>query len=89
MIFLTGMSTVHEVLMAYHAGMTVFAFSLITNKCVMDYEDTYEVNHSEVMDTGKMREPVLKDLVTRMVQKIDEIQLQEKNSANNDNENKL
>ncbi|XP_075225142.1 purine nucleoside phosphorylase [Lycorma delicatula] len=78
-----GMSTVHEVLMAYHAGMTIFAFSLITNKCVMDYEDTYEVNHTEVIDTGKMREPVLKDLVTRMILKINELQLEEKNASEN------
>ena len=30
------MSTVHEVLTARHMGMKAFAFSLITNKCVLD-----------------------------------------------------
>ena len=35
-IKLIGMSTVHEVLTARHMGMKAFAFSLITNKCVLD-----------------------------------------------------
>lgn len=37
-----GMSTVHEVITARHCDMKVFAFSLITNKCVTDYD-----NHEE------------------------------------------
>ena len=35
-IKLIGMSTVHEVLTARHMGMKALAFSLITNKCVLD-----------------------------------------------------
>lgn len=53
----------------------------------MDYEDEYEVNHTEVMDTGKMREPVLKELVTQMVRAINsEIESAEENSSKTDKE---
>ncbi|XP_072156148.1 purine nucleoside phosphorylase isoform X2 [Bemisia tabaci] len=62
-----GMSTVHEVLTAQHCDMKVFAFSLITNKCVMDYESMAEANHEENIDTGLMREGVIKKLVTKVV----------------------
>lgn len=33
-----GMSTVHEVITARHCDMKVFAFSLITNKCITEYD---------------------------------------------------
>ncbi|KAG8231581.1 hypothetical protein J437_LFUL011577 [Ladona fulva] len=62
-----GMSTVHEVITAVHCGMTVFAFSLITNKCIMDYDVEDEANHEEVIETGKERQDVLKDFVSQMV----------------------
>lgn len=57
----------HEVLTAQHCDMKVFAFSLITNKCVMDYESMAEANHEENIDTGLMREGVIKKLVTKVV----------------------
>lgn len=62
-----GMSTVHEVITARHCDMTVFAFSLITNTCVMEYEDHCEANHEEVMDVGKARQSVLQEFVSRIV----------------------
>lgn len=69
---LTGMSTVHEVIVACHSGMTVFAFSLITNKCVTKYDDEDVANHEEVMEAGKNKKDVLMDFVCRMVQYIQE-----------------
>ncbi|XP_046478536.1 purine nucleoside phosphorylase [Neodiprion pinetum] len=62
-----GMSTVHEVIMARHCDMTVFAFSLITNKSPTDYEENHEANHEEVIDVGKSRQPLLQEFVSRMV----------------------
>lgn len=67
MMHYLGMSTVHEVITARHCDLTVFAFSLITNQCVIDYEDIGEANHEEVMDVGKARQPLLQEFVSRIV----------------------
>jgi purine-nucleoside phosphorylase len=45
-----GMSTVHELLVARHAGARVLGFSLITNKATPDMAD--EVTHDEVLAMG-------------------------------------
>ncbi|PNF27771.1 Purine nucleoside phosphorylase [Cryptotermes secundus] len=65
-----GMSTVHEVIVACHSGMTVFAFSLITNKCVTTYDEEVVANHEEVIEAGREREDVLKAFVSNLVQHI-------------------
>ena len=65
--FVIGMSTVPEVIVARHCGMTVFAFSLITNECIADYDSTREANHEEVIETANHRQNDLKLFVTRMV----------------------
>uniref|UniRef100_M3XGW4 Purine nucleoside phosphorylase n=1 Tax=Latimeria chalumnae TaxID=7897 RepID=M3XGW4_LATCH len=52
-----GMSTVHEVIVARHCGMRIFALSLITNKAVMDYDSEERANHEEVLLAGTL--PVL------------------------------
>lgn len=62
-----GMSTVHEVITARHCNLTVFAFSLITNSCITDYNCEEDPNHEEVIDVGKQREVVLRKFVTRIV----------------------
>ena len=64
------MSTVPEVIVARHCGMTVFAFSLITNECITEYDTNKEANHEEVIDTANKRQNDLKFLVTRMVSSI-------------------
>ncbi|XP_076752326.1 purine nucleoside phosphorylase isoform X2 [Xylocopa sonorina] len=68
-----GMSTVHEVITARHCDLTVFAFSLITNQCVTDYENHEEANHEEVMDVGKARQPLLQEYVSRIVLRIQQM----------------
>ncbi len=64
------MSTVHEVVTARQCGMSVFAFSLITNVCVLDEAVGAEEGASveEVMEAAATREPLLKAIVTRMAQ---------------------
>ena len=42
------MSTVPEVVVARHCGLKVFAFSLITNSCITEYETDESANHEEV-----------------------------------------
>uniref|UniRef100_T1J2B2 Purine nucleoside phosphorylase n=1 Tax=Strigamia maritima TaxID=126957 RepID=T1J2B2_STRMM len=59
-----GMSTVHEVVTARHCGLKVFALSLITNKCVMEYETEKIANHEEVLETGEARKHALQNLVS-------------------------
>lgn len=65
-----GMSTVHEVITARHCDLTVFAFSLITNQCITDYENHEEANHEEVMDVGKSRQPLLQEYLLRIVMRL-------------------
>lgn len=61
------MSTVAEVLTAHHAGLVVFAFSLITNLCVMTYDDTHEPNHSEVRPSFQKQNPTRLSSVSQKV----------------------
>lgn len=58
-----GMSTVHEVLVARHAGMRVMACSGITNECIDEVDSTQETNHEEVLDAGKILVPRLTALL--------------------------
>lgn len=65
------MSTVHEVIIARHCGMRVFALSLITNQVVMSYDSEEKANHEEVLQTGKQRAEQLERLVSTMVTRIE------------------
>merc|ERR1711936_1427248 len=40
-----GMSTIPETIAAHHCGMKVFACSLITNMCVVEYNTGIDTNH--------------------------------------------
>jgi purine-nucleoside phosphorylase len=52
-----GMSTVHEVLVARHAGMRVMACSGITNVAIDAVDTEFETNHEEVLEAGKVIVP--------------------------------
>jgi purine-nucleoside phosphorylase len=54
-----GMSTVHEVLVARHAGMRVMAYSGITNVCIDSVDTQLETSHEEVLDAGSILVPKL------------------------------
>lgn len=54
-----GMSTVHEVLVARHAGMRVMACSGITNEAIDAVDTEFETNHEEVLEAGKVIVPRL------------------------------
>ncbi|XP_008303094.1 purine nucleoside phosphorylase-like [Stegastes partitus] len=66
-----GMSTVHEVIVARHAGMRCFAMSLISNQAVMDYDSEEKANHEEVLETGRQRAEQLEKLVSTMVARLE------------------
>lgn len=66
------MSTVHEVITARHCGLRVFAFSLITNKCVVEYDSQDEPSHEEVVAVASERSLILQQLVSRIVKTIHE-----------------
>ncbi|BFZ19279.1 hypothetical protein BsWGS_22319 [Bradybaena similaris] len=67
----TGMSTVPEVLVAKHCGMTVFGMSLITNKVIMEYDVDSVANHEEVLQTGEKRSLDLQRLMAHLVDKVE------------------
>jgi len=67
-----GMSTIPEVLVAGHCGIRVFAFSLITNECVLDEDEDEGANHEEVIQAAKDKEMMLQNFVSRVVEAMHE-----------------
>lgn len=65
-----GMSTAHEVIVAKHAGLKVFAMSLITNEIVMDQDSVVACNHEEVLEISTKRAEVMKKFVMQMLEKM-------------------
>jgi len=65
-----GMSTVAEVIVARHCGMKVFAFSLITNECITDFDSQKTLIYEEILDTcGKRQEHITK-FASTVIQKL-------------------
>lgn len=63
-----GMSTVPEVIVANHAGMTVFGVSVITD---LGGKDVKEVpTHEEVQKAALKAQPVMTDLIKTMLERI-------------------
>ncbi|XP_063075903.1 purine nucleoside phosphorylase-like [Engraulis encrasicolus] len=77
-----GMSTVHEVIVARHCGMRVFALSLISNQAVMDYESEERANHEEVLQTGDERAQQLEKFIATFVSRLEELGGGAANGAN-------
>lgn len=65
------MSTVHEVIVARHAGMRCLAMSLISNRAVMDYDSQEKANHEEVLETGRLRAEQMERLVSTIVARLE------------------
>jgi purine-nucleoside phosphorylase len=61
-----GMSTVSEVIAANHAGMQVFAISVITDIGIRDEENM--ITHDEVLQAAKAAEPKLSALFRELIQ---------------------
>jgi len=65
------MSTVHEVMVARHCGLQVIGFSLITNKCIVDYDSKEQPNHEEVLQTANSRAKDFEKLVEKVVENLE------------------
>lgn len=63
-----GMSTVHETIAAIHAGMKVFAVSVVTDLGIR--EDGNIITHEEVLQAAKEAEPKLTLLFTELVKSL-------------------
>jgi purine-nucleoside phosphorylase len=66
-----GMSTVHEVLVARHAGVRVLAFSGITNVAIDTVDTDQDADHEEVLEAGKIIVPRLAGLVRGILRALD------------------
>lgn len=60
---LAGMSTVHEVTVAAHCGFRTLGLALITNKCLWDYDTTYEPVHEDVIRISELKANELQQLI--------------------------
>jgi purine-nucleoside phosphorylase len=58
-----GMSTAHEVLTAYHAGMRVLGFSSVTNLSLDNTEAQDNISHEDVLRLGKQIVPRLATII--------------------------
>jgi len=65
-----GMSTVPEVIVAKHMGLKVLGISLVTNKCIMDYDTNEAPNHAEVLEVGKQRSQCILNIVTDFIKEM-------------------
>ncbi|TPW73532.1 purine-nucleoside phosphorylase [Schumannella sp. 10F1B-5-1] len=65
---IVGMSTALEAIAARQAGMEVLGFSLITNLAAGISPEP--LSHAEVLQSGKDAEPVISDLLARVVAKL-------------------
>jgi purine-nucleoside phosphorylase len=63
---IVGMSTALEAIAARQAGMEVLGFSLITNLAAGI--QTTPLSHAEVLEAGRIAEPVIADLLARVVE---------------------
>lgn len=66
-----GMSTVHEVIAARHAGVRVMACSGITNQAIDALDTDQETNHEEVLEAGKLIVPRMTKLLRGVLEALD------------------
>jgi purine-nucleoside phosphorylase len=64
-----GMSTVQEVIVAVHAGMQVFAISVITDIGVREEENI--ISHKDVLDAANASAPKLTSLLKSMIESLE------------------
>jgi purine-nucleoside phosphorylase len=63
-----GMSLIPENIVAVHGGMKVLAFSVVTDSCLPDALEPVDIE--KILATAARTEPVLKTLMTRVIERI-------------------
>ncbi len=63
-----GMSTVPEVIVARHMGLSCFALSVITDLGVKGKIE--EITHEEVIEAAKNSEPIMTELITKLLESL-------------------
>ena len=63
-----GMSTIQEVIAAVHAGMKIFAMSIISNMGIRDEEN--EVTHEEVLSAANAAEPKMTAIFKQLINEL-------------------
>lgn len=59
-----------QTIVAHHCGLKVLGISFVSNACIADYDSAEEPDHDHVVAVGKSREPVLTELVRRIIARI-------------------
>ncbi len=72
--------------MAAHCGIRVFAFSLVTNECILEEDSDEKANHEEVIATANQQKELLMAFVGKMVKGITDIKDKEKEEQNGKSE---
>ena len=67
-----GMSTVHEVMVARHAGLRVLACSGVTNRAIDAIDSDFETNHEEVLEAGRVIVPRLTAILKGVLKNLPE-----------------
>ena len=67
-----GMSTSHEAIVAAYCGLKVAAFSIITDKVSLEYDQELYSNHEEIVQVAKMKARDSERLVIEFLKKINE-----------------
>ncbi|HYJ62778.1 MAG TPA: purine-nucleoside phosphorylase, partial [Parafilimonas sp.] len=63
-----GMSTIQEVIAAVHAGMKIFAMSIISNMGIRNEEN--EVTHEEVLSAANAAEPKMTAIFKQLINEL-------------------
>ena len=69
-----GMSTSPEVMVAHHCGIKCVGITMVTNLCVMDYDDHSTPNHAEVIEMADRRAADMVEIAKKLVVKLDQKQ---------------
>ncbi|KAL5965079.1 Purine nucleoside phosphorylase [Taenia solium] len=61
------MSTTAEITAAHHAEMYVLALSLVTNRNILDTDQTVKANYEEVLETGLCHGDMIATMLTHIL----------------------